>query len=69
MCRGDYWWEILPGDNEEAFELCGDWRGSMEDSSRIEGTIDGAFAYYRGVYSTTVLFCVAPDHRFTLTKR
>ena len=70
---GDYWWEILseaPGDNE-GFELCGTWRGSMEDPARIEGTIDGTFAYYRGVVPpwTTVLFCVAPDHRFTLTKR
>jgi len=70
---GDYWWETLsnaPGDNE-AFESCGTWRGSMENPERIDGTIDGSFGYYRGVGPNwrTVLFCTAPDHHFTLTRR
>jgi len=70
---GDYWWEELsnaPGDNE-AFESCGTWRGSMENPERIEGTISGSFGYYRGVgpHWRTDLFCSAPDHHFTLTKR
>jgi len=70
---GDYWWEILseaPGP-QEAFELCGTWRGSMEDPMRIEGTITGAFAYYKGVGPnwTNDLFCSASDHHFSLLKR
>jgi hypothetical protein len=70
---GDYWWEILSnaaGDNQ-VFELCGTWRGSMENPERIDGTISGSFGYYRGVGPRwkTDLFCLAPDHHFTLAKR
>jgi hypothetical protein len=70
---GDYWWEFLsqaPGENE-VFELCGTWQGSMEDPTRIDGAISGAFVYYRGVgpHWKTDLFCTAFDHHFTLTRR
>lgn len=70
---GDYWWEILsdaPAD-KEAFESCGTWRGSMANPERIEGTISGSFAYFRGEgpHWRTDLFCSAPDHHFTMTKQ
>jgi hypothetical protein len=72
-----HWRRLLVGDPErsgrekEVFELCGTWAGSMEDASRIEGTINGTFAYYSGVGPTwlTDLFCHAADHHFTLIKR
>jgi hypothetical protein len=70
---GDYWWEVLdrtPG-RHQVFESCGTWAGTVEDSGRIEGTINGTFAYYKGTGPnwTTDLFCRATDHRFTIVKR
>jgi hypothetical protein len=69
---GDYWWESVS--STEVFETCGTWRASVENPTRIEGTIDGAFGYYNhnGVALpalTADLFCRAKDHQFTLTKR
>jgi hypothetical protein len=70
---GDFWWEFLSDapEDKEVFELCGTWRGSMANPDRIEGTISGSFGYYRGVapHWRTDLFCSAPDHHFTLTRR
>jgi hypothetical protein len=70
---GDYWWEVLSdtSGDKEALETCGTWRGSTENPERIDGTISGSFGYYRGVGPrwSAVLFCSAPDHHFTLTKR
>jgi hypothetical protein len=69
---GDYWWESVS--STEVFDTCGTWRASVDDPTRIAGTIDGAFGYYnyKGVALpafTTDLFCRAKDHQFTLTKR
>jgi hypothetical protein len=63
---GDYWWE---GSNDsEVFDACGTWRASMDDPTRIAGTINGAFGYYRGGatgggpnWKTVDLFCRATD--------
>jgi hypothetical protein len=71
---GDYWWE---GSNDsEVFDACGTWRASMDDPTRIAGTINGAFGYYRGGgtgvgpnWKTVDLFCRATDHQFILTAR
>ena len=65
---GDYWWE--PFGEQEVFELCGTWEGAMY-TTQIEGAIDGVFAYYKGggPNHATNLFCLATDHRFTLTRK
>jgi hypothetical protein len=69
---GDYWWEEFDTTTgRQAFESCGTWKGAIQDSGRVEGTISGSFGYYVGSGSnwTTDLFCKASDHRFTLVKR
>jgi hypothetical protein len=69
---GDYWFEYWPsGSLDHWFELCGTWRGSMEDPVRIDGTIDGAFVYGQGPGSATrrIQHCRASDHRFTMVRR
>jgi hypothetical protein len=71
---GDYWWESVS--TTEVFETCGSWRALTDDPTRIPGTIDGAFGYYKGGgvgpgpnWKTEDLFCRATDHQFTLTTR
>lgn len=74
---GDYWWEELSAtaQGREAFELCGLWVGTVAESGNIEGTINGAFAYYKGnrpnagPHWDIDLFCPADDHRFRLVKQ
>lgn len=70
---GDYWWEILHGlpGEENFFELCGTWRGSMENPAQIDGTIGGAFVFYQGyAFNKRVdQSCAASDHRFTMVQR
>jgi hypothetical protein len=70
---GDYWWEDLINtpEREEVFEHCGTWHAPLDGTARIEGTINGAFAYYEGKRPrfATVLFCTAPDHRFTMVRQ
>jgi hypothetical protein len=70
---GDYWWESVS--TAEVFDTCGTWRASMDDLTRIAGTIDGAFGYYNSGgggggpnWKAVDLFCRAKDHQFTLTK-
>jgi hypothetical protein len=69
---GDYWWEVLRGlpGEENFFELCGVWRGSMANAARIDGTIDGAFVFHQGyAFNKRVnQFCTA-SHRFTMVRR
>jgi hypothetical protein len=66
---GDYWWEDFG--EKEVFELCGTWTGSTANPTQIDGTIEGAFAYYKGPgpNHTTNLFCRATDHHFTMTRK
>ena len=70
---GDYWWE--PFDNAAqgtgAFESCGSWTGTIQESGTIESFINGSFGNYGGKRPrwSTNLFCRATDHRFTLVKR
>jgi hypothetical protein len=70
---GDYWHDnfgaATPYGYLEAVEVCGTWHAQIADSSRISGTIDGAFVYYKGIGPKfdTVLYCRAADHEFTIT--
>jgi hypothetical protein len=68
---GDYWGEqVLQGDFN-FFELCGTWRGSMENPAQIDGTIDGGFLYGEGpgYAPRRRQFCRASDHRFAMVRR
>jgi hypothetical protein len=68
-----HWWERLTEtpERDEGFEVCGTWHAPLDGTARIEGTINGAFVYHEGKGSrwTTVLFCTAPDHRFTMVRQ
>jgi hypothetical protein len=70
---GDYWWDgfgtATPYGYVEHVEVCGTWHAQITDPSRISGTIDGAFLYYKGIGPKfdTVLYCRAADHQFTIT--
>ena len=70
---GDYWWEDFDktAGRNQVFESCGTWKGSIQDSGRIEGTIAGSFGYYVGTGPNwaTDLFCKATDHHFELVKQ
>jgi hypothetical protein len=65
---GDYWWVRL---GEGAHEFCGVWRGFMYDPARIEGTIEGVFAYYDRIENGLPprQICHASDHQFTMIRR
>jgi hypothetical protein len=63
---GFSWHESVSGG--DLFSLCGTWRGSVTDPSRIEGTITGTLAYYPDDSDLrSPLTCYATDHRFTLS--
>jgi hypothetical protein len=72
-CGGDYWWDGFgkptPYGYLEHVEVCGTWHAQVTDLSRINGTIDGDFAYLKGIGPKfdTVLYCRAADHQFTIT--
>jgi hypothetical protein len=63
---GFAWHEISTAG--EVFALCGTWRGSSADLSRIEGTITGTFEFYVNSESRTPLSCYATDHYFALNR-